>query len=203
MKISEIPHSKFLITSYSDVKLNFWAIPKCANTSVKTSLLGKKNKNPYKEQKWVHKPWNNPYITAAEALSNNYENFTVTRHPYERFKSLYKHFGLKEPFVELNVNPNTISFDDFLNFVINNFKDDLTCNYHARSQVSFISYDNKELLLDNCIDVNNLESFLIKKSKKLIKANKSKEQEIELSEEQKVKIYNRYREDFIILGYRR
>ena len=194
---------KFLITSYQDVKLNYWAIPKSANTTVKATLLQKKTKNPYKQQKWVHKPWNNPYIDDKEALSNGNINFTVTRHPYDRFVSLYKHFGLLEPFKELDIKPNKIAFEDFLNFVITEFKNDNTCNYHARSQLSYISYDQKNIIVDKFVDVNNFAKFSLSYNKPMIIANKSLDNPINLNNSQKEKIYYRYVDDFSALGYKR
>jgi len=192
---------RHIITSYNNYKLNYWAIPKCANTTIKASLIGKKNSNPYKQVKWVHKEWNNPEISFDTALQNGYQNFTCIRHPYERFLSLYKHFGLLEPFPELNVKSNSISIDAFLEFICKDFNDDNTCNYHARQQIYFISDMNKNIMVHNLLNLSDIDLFFGQLGVKTITANKSKKKNLVLTDQQKDIIHARYADDFNILKF--
>ena len=47
---------KYNISKWADLKINFWGIPKCGNTSVKYALLKKSGVDGKKDDvmKWVH-----------------------------------------------------------------------------------------------------------------------------------------------------
>jgi hypothetical protein len=90
--------SKHNITAWPEFKLNYWAVPKCANTAIKACLAKKPTNNEFSKEKWVHNPTNLNYITDKESFKNGFTNFSVIRHPYERFISLFKDHGMQRPF---------------------------------------------------------------------------------------------------------
>lgn len=187
---------QYNITQWDDYKLNYWAIPKCANTAIKTALsnLQYKEKMIYSKVKWVHNPDNVMYIDRDAAKQNKYYNFSVTRHPYERFISLYKDQGLRRPMFK---NIKNISIDNFLE---NLEQYDLDKDPHTRLQTQYI-FDNDTLLVDKVMDISKAKKYLQSFNLELNYANKTQEMNIELSADQKNKIYNIYKDDFDKLGY--
>ena len=191
---------RYAIAEYSKFKLNYWPIPKCANTAVKTCLSFPNGSqgNPYSKFKWVHKPENVPNLDINIALSNGNLNFTVTRHPYDRVISLYKDFGLRRPWKMFKVKP---TIDYFVQTIYDGWPtDDATKNYHAYSMCYYVTKDNK-LLVDRIIDVNDLNKFLksINVNPRIV--NKTTTMNIPLSDKIKEIIYNRYSNDFKVFGY--
>lgn len=190
-------YKKINITVWPQHKLNYWGITKCANSAVKSSLLGHTVKNIHKRDKSLHSSQNVTYISQEAALSNGNTNFTLTRDPYERFISLYKDFGC-DRFKAINLT-TSVSFDYFLEYVFEKFPTD-DCNIHFKSQCSFITKDNK-LLFNNVFTLPQVTKFLKRRGMIMHEANVSKPQEIILTDAHKEKIYNRYKNDFILLGY--
>ena len=189
---------QYNITQWDDYKLNYWAIPKCANTAIKTALsnLQYKEKMVYSKVKWVHNPDNVMYIDRETAKQNNYYNFSVTRHPYERFISLYKDQGLRRPMFK---NIKNISIDVFLE---NLEQYNLDKDPHTRLQTEYIFDDNK-LLVDKVMDISEAKKYLQSFNIELNYANKTQELDISLNDAQKQKVYNIYKEDFEKLGYKK
>ena len=189
---------KLNITSWPQYNLNYWGITKCANSAVKSSLANLPIKNIFKRDKSLHASKNVNYISKEEALSNNFVNFTVTRHPYQRFISMYKDFGL-DRFKAIGLE-TAIELDEFIELFETKFSTD-KCNLHFRSQCSFITEHN-QLLFDNVIDTADVGDFLQQRGIVLQKANVSQDLQITLSNKHREKIYNRYFNDFELLGYK-
>lgn len=187
---------QYNITQWNEYKLNYWAIPKCANTAVKTALsnLKYKDKMTYSKVKWVHNPDNILYIDRQTAKTNDYKNFTVTRHPYDRFLSLYKDQGLRRPMFK-DIDPNIDSFISQLE----NY--DLQKDPHTKMQCDYI-FDDDKLLVDTILDISQATAFLEKYNLTLNFVNKTKEIDIKLTDKQKEKIFNLYKKDFLKLGYK-
>lgn len=194
----ESKFKKLNITSWPQYNLNYWGITKCANSAVKSSLANLPIKNMHKRDKSLHASKNVNYISKEEALSNNFTNFTVTRHPYERFISMYKDFGL-DRFKAIGLEA-AVELDEFIELLETKFSTD-KCNLHFRSQCSFIT-ENNQLLFDNVIDTTEIEKFLQQRGVVLQKANVSQDVKIILSNKHKEMIYNRYANDFELLGYK-
>jgi len=194
------------IFTYPEFKLNYWAIPKCANTAVKLCLADPKGipciKQENKKHKWVHNP--NRYgrsISLEDAMKNNYKNFTVTRHPYDRFISMYKDFGFRRPWTIFN--KKQVSLDYFVKTVCVKWSNDLhTKNHHAFSQCFFIADNDYNLFVSEIVDINCLRGFFKKRNINPRIFNKTEVPfSINLTSEQKELIYNRYKVDFDLLGY--
>lgn len=188
------------ITTWHDHKLNYWGIPKCANTSVKMTLLGNTVEDPYSLNKKIHKKGVLEYISRETALSNSYINFTTIRHPYDRFISLYKDWGLRRSNSKTKFNP-PVSLDYFIDYVIEYFDTDNRSERHFKSQAYWLS-DNNNLLIKNTFNIKETKKFLAKYNLKLVVANKTKDQNVLLTDMQKEKIYKRYENDFLLLGFK-
>lgn len=194
MSTTEIK-KKYNITQWGKYKLNYWAIPKCANTAVKTALseISYNEKMKYSKFKWVHNPNNITYIDRKTAKENGYINFTIVRHPYDRFLSLYKDQGLRRPiFKDIDKN-----IDSFI-YQLENY--DLEKNPHTKKQIDYI-FENDISLVDIILDISEADTYLNKFGITLNFVNKTKDLDITLSKEQKLKIFNLYKEDFIKLNY--
>jgi hypothetical protein len=187
---------KFNITQWDEYKLNYWAIPKCANTAVKTALssLTYRDKMAYSKVKWVHNPDNVLYIDRKTARNNGYYNFSVTRHPYDRFISLYKDQGLRRPMFK---DYSNISIDDFLTKLENY---NISNDPHTRTQISYLFKGNK-LLVDKIVCVTDAKNYLQTLGIELNYVNKTQDIELTLTENQKQRVYQIYKDDFIKLGY--
>lgn len=189
---------KYNISQWDQHKLNYWAIPKCANTAIKASLASVQHspKHTHSKLKWVHNPDNVNYITQEAALQNGYLNFSVVKHPYERFISLYKDQGLRRPAFK-NVN---INVDKFLELMISLNK--INTDPHFRPMSTFL-VANRKLLIDKILNIKDANSFLNQYNLSLNVVNKTKDLDIKLNKKQKEKIYNIYKDDFEYLGFKK
>lgn len=187
------------ITSWPKYNLNYWGIPKCANTSVKLALSNQTVQNQFATSKKIHKDVN--YISQTEALNNKHINFTVIRNPYDRFISLYKDWGLRRSNRYLNFEL-PVKFDYFLNYILDNFSTDDTSETHFKSQSYWIT-SKQRLLVDKIFTIEQAQHFLSSYNLTLEISNKTKDYDIILTELQKEKIHNRYRKDFELLGFKK
>lgn len=202
--IKEKNHLKgrYNITSWPDRHLNFWGITKCANTSIKKSLLGENINefDPEYSNFEVHDVSKALYIDKSTALSNGFDNFTVVRNPYTRCVSMYKDFVLKrfnQNLIGFNINREGMTFDDFLKKIIIKSKDQ--DDIHLRSQTSFLKFEGS-VAVDNIFkieDIHPIEKFL---DIHIPMINISKG-EISLQDSHKSIIYDRYEQDFINFNY--
>lgn len=187
---------KYNISQWDQHKLNYWAIPKCANTAIKASLANIKHipKHTHSKLKWVHNPNKVNYISQEVALQNGYLNFSVVKHPYERFISLYKDQGLRRPaFKDVN-----LTVDKFLELMVSSNK--INTDPHFRPMSTFL-VANEKLLIDKILNIKDASSFLNQYNLLLNVVNKTKDLDIKLTKKQKEKIYNIYKDDFKYLGF--
>lgn len=183
---------KYNISVWDQYQLNYWAIPKCANTSIKVALSGY-NADPNKpghKVKWVHNPDNVTYVSRDTALNNGYKNFTVIRHPYDRVVSLYKDFGLRRPWFESN--PTVDSFIDQARTRI---------DPHTKSMSDYL-YDNDQLLVDEVVMLDDALEYLKQYGLKLKVFNKTDILTVNLTDSQKQKIFDWYAQDFDKFGFK-
>lgn len=185
------------ISSWDTLQINFWAIPKCASTTIKTHLyLLQYNTTPIVSPFFVHDEKYVKFINELEAFENNYTNFTCTRNPYDRFMSIYNDLILSRPErgIQAGLNPE-MSLNDLIDFINGSNYDNL--DVHLKPQSYFIT---KPM---HCIKLHRLSCdwpfnftkpvFIINKSK-----NVSNEQ---LTKIQKDKVYSLYKSDFINFNY--
>lgn len=199
---------KYFITTYPYFKLNYWAIPKCGNTAIKFSLMNPtvpSNYNTdsiYKKMKSMHNVKNIKTIDITEAQRNQFINFTVTRHPYNRVLSLFKDFGVRRPWKGA-FSGKQVTLDRFIKLLCIEWCDDsVVKNHHAFSQNYYVTdLQNCNLLVDKVIDINNLDSFLLSKGIVPKMFNKSQPLDIKLKDNHKELIYERYKDDFRMFNY--
>jgi hypothetical protein len=136
--------SLYNISEWETLKLNYWGITKSGNTAIKYALHEKADilkSRPINEfTKWVHDRKNTVYISKECAMHNEFDNFTVVRHPVDRFKSMYK--DVKRRFKHFF--PKRVRFDtieDFIYYIESTT--DRERNIHFKSQSYFITKDDE------------------------------------------------------------
>jgi len=192
------------VSSYREHKLNFFAVTKCCGTAIKASLLRQKIENSSSlRYDYVYDHPDAVYITKEHAsmMSDEWLNFSVIRHPYVRFTSLYKHFIIRDPLRRKELHPHLQQYgglDYFADFLFNN-TDDQTCNHHMKSICSFLMDKNDVIIPDIVFrfeqEYHTIVDFLNSYGCTLEKANVSNI-DLELSSYTKRLIKERYALDF-------
>ena len=175
---------KYNIVTYKKLNVNYWAVPKSGNTSIKYALAVAVNPSLIGtlDKKFIahHKC---DYITPEQALSNNRLNFTVIREPTSRLISLYNTFvdrkvngknvltGSKKFTNHSKQLPNNLTISQFISFLSE--YDDNERNIHYKSQ-SFWG-DREGMIL---LKLNNIKNTL----PELISINSSDIQYINVTE---------------------
>ena len=138
-------------------------------------------------------------------LYPTYYKFSFVRNPYDRLISEY--FWCRIENVGHKFNKTFDEFLDYVEDVIKNKKFFKPIdNDHFIPQYSFLFFNNK-LIVNNIFKYEDIETVapLIKKRLKikttLQHLNKSKKNEITLTQEQKDRIYNLYKIDFETFNY--
>lgn len=174
--------------------MNFWGIPKCANTAAKAFLMFLDLDNPSDSNQWIHEEARATYISKLEAIKNGYENVTIVRNPYNRFKSMYRDLCVKRNGLVPEVKDMTV--DQFANYLQKHF--DHQVNVHFRSQYSFISY--KGHIIPKVEHLEHMSKDCIFKEMQIVNISG---ENFDLTKKQKNIIYERYTEDFELLGYKK
>ena len=138
-------------------------------------------------------------------LYPKYYKFSFVRNPYDRIISEYFWCRIKDVGYKFNK-----TFDEFLDYVEDVIKNKKFFkpieNDHFIPQYSFLFFNNK-LLVNNIFKYEDIETIvpLIKKKLKintvLQHLNKSNKNEITLTDQQKERIYNLYKNDFQTFNY--
>lgn len=184
--------AKYNITVWPNLKINFWGIPKCGNTSMKYALLVNSGINGKKDDvmKWVHNHGGATYTDIKTAISNGYQNVTITRNPYDRFVSMYKDVLRRPNMFKLN---SVKSVDSFIKVLNNKSVKDM----HFKLQCEFIAPKNN-IIPEIVLDLDTLdENFMNLNIQKYNTINR----EVTLTNEQKQRVHELYRKDFDLLGY--
>ena len=199
------------ITSYPDLRLNFFGIPKAGNTAIKASLLKVNIRDSSKlrhDEVYDHKE--RIYITKEYAIKlsnqNSFVNFSVIRSPYRRMMSLYHHFVIRDPsrMPELHPNLKDCNFEYFINFLFDNTTDD-TCNHHMKSLCHFLLDKNNVIIPSIIFDLDDnilkLNKFITSYGCTLQKINANHNYDYCLSKKLKNLIKKRYQNDFITFKF--
>lgn len=198
MNVDTYNKKKYGISEWHEYSLNFWNIPKCGATAVKAALFKKDVKDPYAIHAEYHSTEVQKFISINDAISNGYLNFSVVRNPYDRVISMYKDFGLRRP-IKKHKNKNLSDFNYFLDNIILVSKDE-TCNPHFRSMSSYIQPEGI-LLVDKVFNFLTVKNFLQQYNLNFLPVNVTPTTKINLTKEQKEKIFYRYKNDFSLLKY--
>lgn len=193
-------------------KCIFIHIPKTAGTSIEQFL--KDNGKNSIEYLGVRNNRSLHHLTAFELKKelpfyfNKYYKFSIIRNPYDRLLSEY--YWTKIPKVGFKSNQ---SKDDFLTYVSNVVKHKLyfdnIYNDHFIPQYLFIYNNKKKILVNQLFKYEDLDwviNYLKKKLNincNLPHLNKSVKDidKIDWTEKEKERIYNIYKNDFIIFNY--
>ena len=203
---------------YHYIKTVFHGIPKNASTSVKNILYEANWGKPFDGNKqWVHKGNEKggsiyPSIDMVRSSKyDSYTHFTVVRNPYDRFISFYNDLFLGTTKIRNNIPPfytdNKILLEPIpINAaidVINQFTDD-EADEHFASQSSFVYKDDIPYLKMESLQEEwvSMCDHLNIAHRPLPVYNKSNNVVL-LTDDQKSKIYNRYKEDFERFKYER
>ena len=162
-------HTEKSITSYDNLGINFWCIPKCGNTSTKLAFLklndpalfsGTIEKMMRSDQDdthdFIHRVQFNKFITYEEATSNGYRNVSVVRNPIDRFCSAYRDFVFKR---------STSGFGKFPKFEVFIKKarqdNDMVSFLKGISELDYEDIDAhfrpQSVFVDDCVEVFKLE----------------------------------------------
>ena len=139
--------NKILYSIASIEDINFWALPKCGNTTIKYKLLELYNPQIINEylsdsvDEWVHSIKLMDYITPFDAMSNGKYNFTFVRNPIDRFISMYKDFSLTRKMEALHGD----SINEFIRYLENELLDEINANIHFRKQSYFLEHYNGDI----------------------------------------------------------
>ena len=203
---------------YHHIKTVFHGIPKNASTSVKNILYEANWGKPFDGNKqWVHKGNEKggsiyPSINMVRSSKyDSYTHFTVVRNPYDRFISFYNDLFLGTTKIRNNIPPfytdNKILLEPIpINAaidIINQFTDD-EADEHFASQSSFVYKDDipylkMESLQEEWVSMCDHLNIAYRPLPVYNKSNNV----VLLTDDQKSKIYNRYKEDFERFGYER
>jgi len=196
---------KFNISSWPSIYANYWGITKCGNTSVKYALLENEGKNIHKPigiSQWVHNENITKYISKEDALNNSYENFTVTRNPYDRVVSMYNDFIKRKDLYLIALGDSAkhiITLDNFLNYLNSISENDL--NEHFKPQTFFI-YEENSLLVDWVFDITEIPQ-INERYKINVPHINTTNNKIQINSNQ-IKIINKiYYKDFELLKYKK
>lgn len=195
---------------YHKLGVVFHGIPKNASTSIKNALYEAEWGKPFEGNKqWIHKGNEKggssyPDPQSINTEYNDYFHFSVVRDPYDRFKSFYNDLFAKTTNLRTNVPPFYVDHNISLTpkpineviTIIENFGDGV-CDEHFASQSSFIYSDKcftikMEHLNQGWKTICNKIGVVYTELPVYNKSNNS----INLTDEQKHKIFVRYQKDF-------
>ena len=202
---------------YKNLKVVFHGIPKNASTTIKNALYEAEHGKEFNGNKqWVHKgnEKGGSIYPSLEEIETNYEDYlhlTVVRDPYTRFRSFYSDLFLGMTSIRDNIPPFYI--DNNINFLDNDiesvldiieyFSDD-DADEHFASQKSFLHYHNvhwieMEHLNEQWSNVCNRLDIAFDPLPVYNKTNNH----VMLTDDQKERIFNRYKDDFWSFNYAR
>lgn len=194
------------ITQWPTLRLNYWGICKTGFSSMVLTLINRSApvltlehlENEFKDKKWAcFEDFGVTYITESQAASNGNLNFTVVRHPFARFVSMYKDLFIKRPNrgIKANIDPSW-TLEHFAEWVQD--KDDYDLDIHFKSQTSYLLGAPFDLML---FDLNNLSVSKSNFPRPLLRVNSTPGIKIENIEKIKSLVYERYRSDYNLLNY--
>ena len=193
------------ITAWPELGINYWGINKNASSTLTlhfATLCGEITPTDHEIELGVlAKSGMGPrYITQDEAFTNGLKNFAVSRHPFDRFKSVYKH--LKHPKTVIQQRTVTKArFDpswtalDFAEYIAHTFQTG-KINKHWKRQVTFIPHQWR---MDHVIKLERLfQDWPFDFGAPDITSNPTIDKDIDIDEGI---VYDLYHEDYLSFGY--
>lgn len=202
---------------YKNLHVVYHGIPKNASTSVKNALYEYEHGYEFEGNKqWVHKGNEKggsiyPTIDMIHTTYINWYHFTVVRNPVDRFLSFYNDLfagttnirhNIPPFYIDNNVKLEPKPVDEVLDMI--EWFNDEECDEHFASQSSFVHVDESFINVIKMEDLNTgwnkVCNDINVEYKSLSVYNKSVNT-VELTSEQKARIYQRYNDDFTKFGY--
>lgn len=202
---------------YNNLHVVYHGIPKNASTSVKNALYEYEHGYEFEGNKqWVHKGNEKggsiyPTIDMIHTTYINWYHFTVVRNPVDRFLSFYNDLfagttnirhNIPPFYIDNNVKLEPKPVDEVLDMI--EWFNDEECDEHFASQSSFVHVDESFINVIKMEDLNTgwnkVCNDINVEYKSLSVYNKSVNT-VELTSEQKARIYQRYNDDFTKFGY--
>ena len=197
------------IVWYPELNVNYFAVTKAVCTAMMASL-GKIDIIDSNSSRYDYIYDSLTFITKEYAQTNGCKNISVIRHPYNRVISLYKHFVLKDPSrvkeLQTGLEVNDLKdVDDFVAKVIPHFPAK-NANHHLKS-INYFLGDKKGNVVPDLIfkieeDKEKIKIFLASLGCDFKVANTSSFN-VELSNESKDIIFERYQKDFNLFKFER
>lgn len=178
--------------------LYFIHIPKNAGTMF-TIKYCETNDGHYKITKYDKKLWN--------------KTVAIVRNPYDRVESFYKYAKMKKSYQHSDDGSTPYKLNELYNYCNKNtfeqYINDL-CNNKLNKVIHlFPNYywllTPKKNIVSKILKFENLEkdiNNLFNNNEKLEVINKSTEEKVEWTEDLRKKIYDRYKKDFELFGYK-
>ena len=191
------------------LKINYFGVTKSIGTAMFASL-GQINIIDPSAARYDYVYDSLTFITKEYAQTNGCKNVSVIRHPYNRVKSLFKHFVLKDPsrakeLLEGLEVSKIKDIDDFVAKVIPHFSEEKP-NHHLKSINHFLcNEDGKvipELIFKIEKDREKIKNFLDSLGCDFKVANRSNF-DVKLNKESKNIIFERYQKDFNLFKFER
>jgi chondroitin 4-sulfotransferase 11 len=193
-------------------KIIFFHIPKTGGSSIELAFGLFTFNNGYRIDNNIkamqHFTWEEYKNYLGQKKYDEYYKFTIIRNPYNKVISDY--FWLKNIAKLEYDNFQNKSFDEYLDYcdhlVKNNLYNLTIFHDHFMPQHKFIYDNNNKLMIDKIFQFENfdyIENFIkIIYDVNINHINKNEtKNNIILNDEQKNKIYNIYKNDFILLKY--
>jgi len=200
---------------YQKLKVVYHGIPKNASTSVKNALYEYEHGHEFQGSKqWVHKGNEKggslyPEVECIKTKFNDWLHLTVVRNPFSRFISFYSDLfagttnlrhNIPPFYVDNNIVLEPKPIDDVID-IIESY-DDENADEHFSSQSSFVHFQPIEVLKLEELETSwKLITDKIQVDYKPLNVYNRSDDTFELSENQKQRIYNRYKQDFIAFNY--
>lgn len=201
-------------------KYIFIHIPKTGGTTVEKSLSCQKHENGFMIPQFIqtmmkasqHFIWSDYVNHLGQQVYDSYLKFTIVRNPYTRLVSDF-HWVSRDHMKNIkNINniKNISNIDQYIDFaenIINENKYSENIFYdHFMPQYQYIFDNDNKLMVDKLFrqeKFEEIETFLKDNFgvDKLTLGEIGTTEKIELTVEQKEKIYNIYKKDFELLGY--
>ncbi len=194
-----------------DKKIIFIHIPKCGGTSIEFAFDLKTPKDGYgiKNRKAMqHYLWHDYKRELGDKIFNNYFKFAIVRNPYTRFISEYYWCSISKI-----GNKGGQSIDSFITYckgIVDKRQYNKTAHHdHFMPQYLYVYDDNDSLKVNKLFKYENyqaVQKFMLNKyNVKVGHVMKGKydKNKVILTQSQKDRIYEIYKQDFIRFGYQK
>ena len=190
------------ISTYPNLRINFWGICKSANTYMKFQLWAAENKRPFEPILFDIEIHNKvkKVLTPQGAMKNGFLNISLTRHPFERFVSMWRDMVRTRPHKVKSYLGGNASWTPLEMIQKISTKDDDEINEHLRTQGGILGDYKMDRIfkIENIHDTWDLDIPLDRERRHV-----SDPARVEATQELVEVVENRYYNDYDRFGYER